>query len=312
MLTVTDFPEFYDPDRIGTLFYPDLASIAAQAEQAGLTPADEDRMRVLLLIIDMQVDFCHENGTLFVPGAPGDIQRLIEFIYRNAGRITHITCSLDSHYPFQIFHPAWWVDRKGKHPSPFTIISSGDVEDGTWRPLFQVEWSRAYVQRLQEQAKKQLTIWPYHVPIGAPGNALDPELWTAVFWHSISRKSQPTWWTKGSIPQTEHYSILKPEIEVPDQPQGKLSRDFIQALEEYDYLFLAGEAESHCVLETAEDLVTVFSKQIGQLERILILEDCTSPVRHPEVDFHAIAQERFAEYRKLGLKFLKSTDPWPF
>ena len=305
-------PDFYNSNRIGTLFYPDVSTIAAHAESVALSPADEDTVRVLLLIIDMQVDFCHEGGTLFVPGAPDDVRRLIEFIYSNAERISHIACSLDSHYPYQIFHPAWWVDADGKHPPPFTIISAEDVEGGKWRPLFKADWSVQYVNRLQQDAKKQLTIWPYHVPIGAVGNALDPELWSAVFWHSIARRSQPTWWTKGSIPQTEHYSILKPEIEVPEEPQGRLSTDFIEVLADYDYLVIAGEAESHCVLETAEDLVRVFRDRPQQLKKILILKDCTSPVVHPEVDFHAIAQKRFAEHEKLGLRFIDSTAPFPF
>jgi len=309
---VARFPKFYDPNRIGSLFYPDVSTIAAQAESAGLAPAEEDTVKVLLLIIDMQVDFCHQGGTLFVPGAPADVRRLIEFVYRNAERISHITCSLDSHYPFQIFHPAWWVDANGKHPPPFTIISAQDVEGGKWRPLFKSDWSVRYVRRLQQEAKKQLTIWPYHVPIGAVGNALDPELWSAVFWYSIARRSQPTWWTKGSIPHTEHYSIVKPEIEVPEEPQGTFSTDFIQALEEYDYLVIAGEAESHCVLETAEDLVGVYRDRPDQLNKILMLKDCTSPVVHPEVDFHAIAQARFYEYEKLGLRFVNSIDPLLF
>jgi nicotinamidase-related amidase len=306
------FPDFYDPQRVGKLFYPDVATIAAQAEAAGLPPAEEDTPKVLLLIIDMQVDFCHENGTLYVPGAPGDVRRLVEFIYRNAERISHITCSLDSHYPFQIFHPAWWVDAHGKHPAPFTIISAQDLEQGKWRPLFQADWSTRYVQRLQQESKKQLTIWPYHVPIGGLGSALDPELWAAVFWHAVARRSQPTWWTKGSIPQTEHYSILKPEIEVPHAPQGSLSADFVEALAEYDYLVIAGEAESHCVLETAEDLVEVFRDRPDRLAKIHILKDCTSPVIHPQIDFHAIAQQRFAEYEQLGLRFINSSDPLPF
>jgi hypothetical protein len=139
---------------------------------------------------------CHRiNLILFNPNFANvqDVRRLIEFIYTNAERISHITCSLDSHYPFQIFHPAWWVDADGKHPLPFTIISAEDVEDGTWRPLFKAELSAQYVKELGQEAKKQLTVWPYHVPIGGVGNALDPELWSAVFWHSIARRSQPTW-----------------------------------------------------------------------------------------------------------------------
>ncbi|MCZ7668324.1 MAG: hypothetical protein M5U34_14605 [Chloroflexi bacterium] len=66
----------------------------------------------------MQVDFCHADGSLYVPGSLGDMQRLIEFIYANAERITDITCSLDSHLPHQIFHPAWWADARATIPRP--------------------------------------------------------------------------------------------------------------------------------------------------------------------------------------------------
>lgn len=305
-------PSFYDPNRVGTLFYPDTARIASEAESAGLLPSESDRVKSLLLIIDMQVDFCHSQGSLHVPGALDDVRRLCEFIYHNAEQISHITCSLDSHYPHQIFHPAWWLNNAGKHPEPFTIITAPDVEEGNWKPLFKPDWSVQYVKRLQAEAKKALTIWPYHVPLGGVGNALDPELWSAVFWHAIARKSPPTWWQKGDIPETEHYSILKPEIEVPDQPLGTLSMAFLQALEAYDRIVIAGEAESHCVLETVEDLVEIFGGQPDRLDKIYILKDCMSPVVHPQIDFHAIALKQFAEYEKQGLHFINSTDRLPF
>lgn len=303
-------PDFYSPQRIGTLFYPDVATIAAQAQAASLPPAQEDAVRVLLLIVDMQVDFCHESGSLYVPGALGDIRRLVEFLYRHAERISHITCSLDSHLPFQIFHAAWWVDARGEHPAPFTLITKQDVEQGKWRPVFKPEWSTWYVQELERGAKKQLTIWPYHVLMGAPGNALDPELWSAVFWHSIARQTQPTWWIKGNISRTEHYSILKPEIEVPEEPTGTLNLDFVESLAAYDFILIAGEAASHCVLETVQDLVEILTPE--QLGHVLFLQDCTSPVLHPEIDFQAIAQQQFQEFARRGLQLVNSTDQMPF
>ena len=177
---MSNFPSFYNPSRIGTLYYPDVATIAAEANQSGLTPAVEDKENVHLVIIDMQVDFCHEKGSLYVPGAMGDIQRTIEFIYNNAERITNITCSLDSHLPHQIFHPAWWADEAGTHPAPFTLITYDDIKQGKWRPLVAPVQSTNYVKQLEQEAKKKLTIWPYHVMIGSIGNALDPELFTAV------------------------------------------------------------------------------------------------------------------------------------
>ncbi|MCB8924719.1 MAG: hypothetical protein H6652_03745 [Ardenticatenaceae bacterium] len=309
---MSNLPSFYDPSRIGTLYYPDVATIAAEATNAGLKPAVEDKENVHLVIIDMQVDFCHQNGSLYVPGAMGDIQRTIEFIYNNAERITNITCSLDSHLPHQIFHPAWWADEAGNHPAPFTLITYDDIKQGKWRPLVAPVQSTNYVKQLEQEAKKQLTIWPYHVMIGSIGNALDPELFTAVLYHSIARKTQPTWLTKGSIPLTEHYSIIQPEVPVPNHPMGGKNKPFLDTLSQADVVVIAGEAESHCVLETVEDLVEDFSSQPEALQKIYFLRDCTSPVLHPDVDFHAIAQARFADFEKQGVNFIDSTDKLPF
>ncbi len=309
---MVDIPGFHDPVRVGTLFHPDVLTIATAAEQAGLPPAAKDSVKVHLLVIDMQVDFCHEGGSLYVPGAEEDIRRLIQFIYRNAERITHITCSLDSHYPFQIFHAAWWVDVDGRHPAPFTVITADDVAVGRWQPVNDPDWSVRYVHELQQRAKKELVIWPYHVPIGGVGNALDPELWSAVFWHAIARRYQPTLLTKGSLPRTEHYSILRPEIPVPNHPQGGLSQEFLDLLDAYDYVIIAGQAETHCVLETVRDLVQEFGVIPEKLAKILILRDCMSPVRHPNIDFHAMALAQFTTYEKQGVRFIDSTEPLPF
>jgi nicotinamidase-related amidase len=308
---MTQLPSFFDPSRIGTLFYPDMATIAAEAASAGLEAAAQDRRKVHLVIIDMQVDFCHASGSLNVPGSLGDIRRLIEFIYRNAGQITNITCSLDSHLPHQIFHPAWWTDADGNHPPAFALITYDDIKNGKWRPLVAPVQSTNYVKALEANAKKQLTIWPFHVMIGGIGNALDPELWSAVIWHSLARKTQPTWLTKGSVPLTEHYSIIQPEVPVPSHPLGGKNKPFLDTLSDADLVLIAGEAESHCVLETVEDLVEDFGAIPDALSKVYFLRDCTSPVVHPDVDFHAIALDRFAEFQSQGVNFIDSTDDLP-
>ena len=305
---MASFPAFYDPNRIGTLFHPDVAAIAAEAASAGLPAAAQDKRHIHLMIIDMQIDFCHVEGNLNVPGALADIRRTIEFIYRNAEHITQISCSLDSHYPSQIFSPDWWADESGVHPAPFTIITGQDIQSGRWLPLKEPEWSRRYVERLEQQHKKLLTIWPYHVLIGSIGHALDPELWSAVFWHALARGTQPTWLSKGSIPLTEHYSIIQPEVAVPGQPGGGKNLDFLAMLAEADQIVVAGEAESHCVLETVEDLVEEFGDRPDVVSKVLFLSDCTSPVVHPAIDFHAIAVERLAEFARRGVRLVTSTE----
>lgn len=304
-------PSFYNPDRVGTLFYPDLAAVAEAAAQAGLPSAAGAAQRVLLLIIDMQVDFCHDGGALYVPGAQDDIRRLSRFIFDHAGAITEIVCTLDSHLPYQIFHPAWWADEAGNHPAPLTLITAEDVAAGRWRPLVMPAWSRQYVAALESEAKKVLTIWPYHVLIGGPGNSLDPALFEVVQWHALARQTQPAWLRKGRIPQSEHYSALRPEIPAPDHPQGELHAGILQALREADAVFVAGEAQSHCVLETLEDVVDIFGDEGGRLEKFTLLTDCTSSVLHPQIDFEALSLEAFEKFARRGMQFARSTDPLP-
>ena len=81
---MSQYPQFYDSQRIGTLYYPDAARIAEEAAAAGLPPASADARNVHLLLIDMQVDFCHPSGSLYVPGALGDVQRTVEALASQA------------------------------------------------------------------------------------------------------------------------------------------------------------------------------------------------------------------------------------
>lgn len=304
-------PEFYDPQRVGTLFYPNPDAIAAGAADASLPPAASDTRNVQLLLVDMQIDFCHAQGTLYVPGAEDDIRRLADFVFRHAPQITEIICTLDSHLPYQIFHAAWWVDEQGQHPAPLTIIAHDDVKAGRWRPVVMPEHSVEYVRKLEEQAQKKLTIWPYHVLMGGIGNALDPALWSVVMWHSLARSTQPTWMPKGRVPHSEHYSAIQPEVDIPQHPQGQKHSGLLQAIRQSDAFFIAGEAQSHCVLETVEDLVVEFSDEPDTLQKIYVLKDCMSPVVHPDIDFGAIAERRFADFADMGVNFVASTDEIP-
>lgn len=73
-----------------------------------------------LFCIDMQYDFCDPNGTLYVKGAEGDVDRAALFINKNRTKIEKITSTLDSHYQLHIGNPLWFVDgsTRSKHPAP--------------------------------------------------------------------------------------------------------------------------------------------------------------------------------------------------
>ena len=316
-------PAFYDPNKIGQLYLPRFGEVEAEADKLNILSSSSDPIghRIALMIIDMQVDFCHTNGTLCVPGALGDIGRLIDFILANMDKLTSIFASLDSHLLFQIFYRSWWRLQDGTKPGVFTEIykdkkptpSHGlmkSINDGDISPMLDPIKSMDYAETLLKQANKPLCVWPYHTELGTPGQALDPALYEILAYHSFARKSQLNFLQKGQIPQTEMYGILSPEVKIPKHPQGGFNTDFLNILMKHDKVVIAGQASSHCVLETIRQIYNFFiTTDKDVLKKVYVLEDCMSPVVHPAIDFAAIVQTEFDKFRKSGINIVKSTDP---
>jgi nicotinamidase/pyrazinamidase len=297
-------PGYYDPARAAEIYTPDVATATEAGLAAGLSRAADDETRTLLLLIDVQVDFVHPEGALFVPGAPDDTRRTVEWIYENASGITQIAASLDSHTPIQIFSPTWWQDRDGNPPAPFTVISANEVAAGEWRPLYEPDWSADYVRTLENDAKKLLMIWPFHTLIGTPGHNLMPSLYEAITYHSAARASNPNMVTKGTIAKSEYYSMLEPEVKVPGHPRGDVDSAFLDDLATYDRIFITGQAKSHCVLETTNSVMKYFAGQPEIINKVHLIQDGMSSVQHPEIDFDALADEQFAAWQQQGLNLI--------
>ena len=301
-------PDFYTPNRLGEIYVPNVLAAVNAGSAAKLTPAADDDRKIMLLLVDVQIDFVHPDGALSVPGAVDDTRLTVEWLYQHCGQITTIGASLDSHLPIQIFSPTWWVDSAGEHPDPYTVITSDEVKDGRWQPVYEAAWSATYVEKLEAQAKKALMIWPYHTLIGTPGHSLIPALYEAIAYHSAARRTQPHLLTKGTIPKTEHYSMLEPEVKVPEHPHGTLNTAFLDLVASHDLVYIAGQAKSHCVLETVTSMMRYFADRPEMIAKLRVLTDCMSSVAHPEIDFDTLANETFSTYAERGLKLAQSTD----
>jgi nicotinamidase-related amidase len=304
------------------------------AETHQIGPAASDALRVCLLAVDVQNTFCLPGYELFVAGRSGtgavdDNRRLCEFVYRNLATITQIVPSLDTHRAMQVFHAIWLLDSEGNHPAPYTLVSADDVEAGRWRinrgvaaalgidPDYARRHLAHYTRRLAEGGKYDLTIWPYHAMLGGIGHALVPAVEEAIFFHTIARHSQPDFQVKGSEPLTEHYSMLGPEVtEGPDGDQlGTRNTALIEKLLTFDVVIVAGQAKSHCLAWTIDDLLTDDDVRERLAPRTYLLEDCTSPVVVPGViDYTDEADAAFDRYARAGMHVVRSTDPiaaWP-
>ena len=141
-----------------------------QANRRGSRQDENDSEKIAVILVDYQHDFVDPTGTLYVPGSQQDVARFLTWFYANAHRITSIYASLDTHLPFQIFYSSWWENpQTGEHPPAITPITLHDATNKRWAPLFQPDWSVRYVHQLQEQARKDLMIWPYHTMEGTLG-----------------------------------------------------------------------------------------------------------------------------------------------
>ena len=304
-------PSLYSAEDVAREPYAARLNAFMQAGlSAGLRPAREDARTLALVLVDYQHDFVAPTGALSVPGAPADIARLLAWFYRNAGSVTRIYLSLDTHLPIHIFYSTWWVNpATGEHPQPFTAITAEEVGRGVWAPTMQPEWSREYLRLLARQARKDLMIWPPHTMEGTLGHMLTPALSEAVAWHSIARQTQPIYVSKGRTARTEFYGVFGAEVPDPDDTSSGLNTALLDEVMRYDRVYLAGEAKSHCVLETARQLVVHCGDDSATLGRLHLLRDCVSSVAHPTINFDALADAEFAAMQRRGLRLVSSADP---
>jgi nicotinamidase-related amidase len=349
MSATTELPPFFDPSRAGEWSYrPDAAGLRAAAEaRRGLVKRTEGG-RTDLLLVDLQRDFCLPEGALYVGGRSGrgaveDTARIAAFIHRNLGAIDRIVPTFDTHTPLQIFHRSFWIDTDGNPPPPFTLISEEILAGGALRPspgvmgllppevasqgLAWVERQLLhYVRSLARQGRNVLIVWPDHCLIGSEGHAMPGLIQEAWLFHALLRGAATPAIVKGDDPWSESYSAFG--AEVPDRWDGgrlvKLQDDAaLHDLLGADRIVVAGQASSHCVRWSVDDLLhRMHALDPALPRRVYILRDGMSAVVGldaagrpiPELDFTPQADEAFARWAELGAYIVETTVPmadWP-
>lgn len=341
-------PPFYDPEHASLFAYrPDPAMLFGEAllwrRAHGLSAVSIGGPQVRLLLIDVQRDFCFPEGSLYVGGRSGrgaleDNDRLSLFIYRHLHRISEITCTLDTHFPFQIFFPSFWRDRKGAPLAPHREVRADEVRAGEVVPNPEVaawlcggdaEWLRRqaefYCESLEKSGKYTLYLWPPHCLLGGDGHALAGVLQEARLFHAYSRGARNGMEVKGGHPLTENYSVLSPEVllRFDGSPLAARNEAFVEELLAADALIVAGQAASHCVRSSLDDLLEAIRSRDSRLaQRVYVLRDGMSAVAVPDparagaflFDFTPQAEEAFGRWREAGMHLVDTATPlseWP-
>lgn len=339
-------PSFYDPANAARYAHrADAAALSAAAARwrrdHRIRAAAADERRLHLLLIDVQKDFCFPEGSLYVGGRSGrgaieDNQRIAEFVYRNLGALTEITTTLDTHLAYQIFFPDFWIDAQDAPLTAHRVVTAEQIRAGEARPNpAMARWLCGgnytwlckqvlhYGQELERVGKYQLYLWPPHCLLGTDGHALAGVIAEARLFHSYARAAQSTAEVKGGNPLTENYSVLRPEVTSRFDGGALAQRNtqFIATLLAADAVIIAGQAASHCVKSTIDDLLDEIVAADPQLARkIYLLTDCMSSVTVPDgrggfaVDFTAEAEAALQRFASAGMHLVTSTTPlaaWP-
>ena len=297
----TAYADIVDDSNIGQKSTRNMNDLLLVANAEGLKPASTDTEQVLLVVVDMQNDFM-ENGSLPVANSFGDVARLCKWFYHNTEKITSVATSLDTHDPFQIFHPCWWIDQDGNNPAPQTVITVDDVESGRWIPALFPDQSKDYVKGLKAASQYDLRIWPYHCIQGTWGASLEPQFATMLTFYEVARKSVPLKLVKGTDPFSEMYGIIKPEY---DANKGIINLNLLNLLEKFDKIVVAGEAKDFSVFRSIEQMLDHYKDRPDILGRFYFLGDCSSPAVYSETEINQKYDELSNKYK---INIVKSTD----
>ncbi len=152
------------------------------------------------------------------------------------------------------------------------------------------------LELLEKKGKFALIVWPYHAMLGGVGHALTSVIEEAIRYHGFTRKTDVEFEVKGGNPFTENYSVLSPEVLTTPSGAAIASRNtkFIERLLGLDVLIIAGQAKSHCVAWSIQDLLDdIAVKDPALAQKVYLLEDATSPVITPYMDFTKDANDAF-------------------
>ena len=239
-----------------------------------------------LLVIDPQNDFMDIDGAaLPVAGADADMTRLADFVDTLQARIDAVVVTLDSHPGVGIERTTFWVDRSGQPAAAFTPVTGADVRAGRYTPRdpLRRDETLAYLDALESGSGRTLIVWPVHCVLGTWGHNIHGALARSLAAWEIARARNCDKVLKGQHPMTEQYSAFRAEVPRVDDTRTRVNTALLERLATgAGTLVVAGEALSHCVAASGDDMLAHMGD--AALGNTVFLSDAMSPVSGFEAD----------------------------
>ena len=235
--------------------------------------------------------------------------------------------------------------RKGDHPLPYTQIQETEVEFGSGQPTEwkwgvnpamsgalqikvagQDDYSPVNIRALQRHfayysaelkagGRYGLTVWPYHCAAEGIGSALVAVTAEVDAFWGFARGGRQLVDHKGGHDLSENYSVFRQEVlttvgKVPIAQRNTVALDMLRS---HDAVLFRGQAKSHCVAWSIDDLLTdILATDKSLAEKIWIVTDCMDPVIVPGVvDYTKDADAAIARFVSHGMHTITSDVPFP-
>lgn len=263
--------------------------------------------KVVLFICDPQNDYS-DQGSIPIPNAISDSNRIYDLISGHKDDIAEIYVSLDSRHRTHISNPISWANKKGKRPEPFQVITAQEVSKGKWKAkqkVLQQEYLD-YVTNLEKAKKQPFMIWPDHCLVGTYGHAVLPSVNEALQEWAGHNLTTVEYIIKATNCFTEMYSALSGEVPDPNDPATELDLGMIERLASADRVLFCGESLSHSVQMTMKDVLSNWKEE--ELDKLCLLTDCTSPVP----GFESMAEDFVRECKEKGVMVVTASEAFEF
>lgn len=215
----------------------------------------------VLLMIDVQNDFVHHDGALYVSKGELVVDNLVAWLKKNKGEVD-VIATQDTHPRFHISFPNYWDGDL----LPFTTIEPEEI--GVTRFPRDLD-SLGF---LKETITTKHTIWPIHCVKDTWGYFIPERLLKEC---PINTKFHH----KGMNPHLEMYSAISYQTgDIPEEGEK-----LVETLREYDKIYIAGVATDYCVAETVRDLV-----KKGLSGKLVFLDQCMAEIdsKNPSLEIY--------------------------
>jgi nicotinamidase/pyrazinamidase len=282
-----------------------------------------------LLIIDPQNDFCSKTGSMSVPGADDDCLKIAGLLGLTSC-FNRVVVTLDAHPPVAIHNNSFWrhatkdggkwvegkqLEKGYVRPSvePSFIVrrntsitpaqevirkKTGSKNDGYIMTMRKEDEGHAmdYAKYVDKICKRKLSVWPSHCIGGTMGGNIVSSVAKAIsVWQNAGPGREVRYVTKGQNSGTDSYSAMQAEMPDTRDAGTMFNHDLLRELGCAKQVVVCGQAKSHCVRGTVEDILNGWKKyphspQWKQanpssseeknvpLARLILLSDCSSNV----------------------------------